>query len=113
MAEIEDEQLQPLVWLEIVGHRDRGVTARKLQSGLVLDRPHRIGLGHGADRLERLGDDAVDQRIDPDALVLDHRRAFGATSQRSSTPSTTARSALPLVGVNSHGKSVIGWAPER
>ena len=40
-----------------------------------------------------------------------HRRAFGATSQRSSTPSTAARNALPLAGVNSHGKSVIGIGP--
>ena len=41
------------------------------------------------------------------------RRAFVGASQRSSTPSTAARSALPLAGVNSHGKSVIGPAPAR
>src|SRR5579871_2412062 len=79
MAQVENEQLQPLERLEIVGHRDRGVTARKLEAGLALDRPKRIGLSHCADWLERFGDNPVDERIDPDALVLDpaarlHRR---------------------------------------
>ena len=114
MAEIENEELQPLVGLEIAGHRDRGVTAGKLEAGLVLDRPKRIGLGHRAERLERLGDDAVDQRIDPDALVLDPapRLRRNAPSGRA-PPSTAARNALPLAGVNSHGKRVIGSAPAR
>ena len=36
-------------------------------SRLSLDRPQRVRLGHRARRLDRLGHDAVHQRIDPDA----------------------------------------------
>ena len=43
--------------------------AGEREAGLVLDRPQGVGLGDRAQRLERLGDDAVDQRIDPEALL--------------------------------------------
>ena len=54
MAEIENEKLEPLVALEIVGHHDVGVAAGRLEPGLVLDRPQSVGLRHRAERLERL-----------------------------------------------------------
>ena len=54
MAEIENEKLEPLVALEIVGHHDVGVAAGRLESGLVLDRPQSIRLRHRPERLQRL-----------------------------------------------------------
>ena len=54
MAEIENEKLEPLVALEIVGHHDVGMAAGNLEPGLVLDRPQGVRLRHRPERLQRL-----------------------------------------------------------
>jgi hypothetical protein len=83
VAQVEQEQLEPLMAGEVVGDDDVGMAARQLQAGLRLDGPQRVRLGHGAHRLKGFGDDAVHQRICPDRLGLQ--------------PVGEGRRALPLV----------------
>jgi hypothetical protein len=61
VAEVENEKFEPLIALEVVGHHDVAVAARNREPGLVFDRPQGIGLRHRSERLQRLGDDAVDE----------------------------------------------------
>src|ERR1700722_18506761 len=50
--------------------------ARQFKARLGLDRPQRVRRRDRAQWVERLGDDAVDQRIDPDALLPDPAAGF-------------------------------------
>ena len=45
--------------------------AHRAQPGCRLDRPERVGLGHCADRVQRFGDDPVDQRAGPEAAPVE------------------------------------------
>ena len=71
VTEVEDEKLQPLVTLEILGHHDVAVAAGEQETRPVLDRPQGIRLSDRPERFEGLRDNPVDQGIDPDAVFAD------------------------------------------
>ena len=70
VAAVEQKQFQALIPRQVVGQHDAGVLAGHAQAGLSLHRPQGIRFGHCAHRLQRLRDDAVHQRIGPDAMLL-------------------------------------------
>ncbi len=73
VAKIEDVQLEPLEGLEIVGDRHRGMDEGRFEARLALDRPQGVGLGDRTDRLDRFGDDTVNQRVGEDDAFFDPR----------------------------------------
>ena len=64
---VEDVELEPLITRKIVRDDEIGMPADRAQARRVLDRPQRIGLCYGANRVEGFRDDPVDKRAGPDA----------------------------------------------
>src|SRR5919204_4678707 len=65
MTEVEDVQLQSLERLKIVDESDSRM-AERFGEVATADGPERIGLGDRAHRLDRLGNDSINQRISED-----------------------------------------------
>lgn len=77
MTQIQQKQLAALVGFQAIGHDQLRMQAGQQHTWLRLDYPQGVRFGHGADRIERLRDDAVNQRIDPNALRFQPRQESG------------------------------------